>query len=273
MAKFSYKGINETGEQVSGVIEADSVEAANLILSGRGHIPFKITRQRQDSSTGFLESIKGKLAPVTAQELILFSKQFRTLLHAGVSVVRTLEVLENQTENPKLKTITAAMATDIKEGSTLYDAFRRHPAAFSPLYCSMLQAGEASGALPDILERLTYIIEHDHKVRSDIKSALQYPLIVVVFLGIAFLVLLTFVIPKFVAIFLAAGLELPLPTRMCMIMYDVLTKYWYLLLGGAVAGSVSLKYYFSTETGRFVLDSTLLKLPIFGPLFTKAAMA
>ena len=104
----------------------------------------------------------------------------------------------------------------------MHEAFRRHPAAFSPLFCNMLRAGESSGALNEVLDRLTYIIEHEHKVTSDIKSALMYPIIVVCFLFIAFFVLLTGVIPRFVGIFKNAGLTLPLPTQICMIMYDFL---------------------------------------------------
>jgi type IV pilus assembly protein PilC len=133
------------------------------------------------------------------------------MLRAGVSMVKLLQVLENQTENPVLKRIIMEISDDIKEGSSLYDAFRKHPRAFSPLYCGMVQAGEASGALPDILDRLLYIINHENKIKSDIKAALQYPIIVVVFLAIAFFILLTFVIPKFVGIFVRSNVALPLP--------------------------------------------------------------
>ncbi len=113
----------------------------------------------------------------------------------------------------------------------MYEAFRRHRKVFSPLYCDMLRAGEASGSLNEVLDRLTYIIEHEHKVKSDIKSAMMYPIIVVCFLFIAFIVLLTAVIPRFVSIFKGAGLKLPLPTQICMIMYEFLINYWFLAIG------------------------------------------
>jgi len=121
------------------------------------------------------------------------------------------------------------MAQDIREGATLYNAYKKHPKVFSPLYCSMVRAGETSGALPEVLERLSYIIEHEHKIKSDIHSALQYPITVLIALSIAFFVLLTFVIPKFAAIFASAHLDLPLPTVICIWLNQVLVGYWYLL--------------------------------------------
>lgn len=184
-----------------------------------------------------------------------------------------LQVLENQTQNPKLRNVAATMAQDIREGSTLYSAFRKHPKVFSELYCSMVRAGETSGALPEVLERLSYIIEHEHKIRSDIKSALQYPITVLIALGIAFFVLLTFVIPKFVTIFKNVGLVLPLPTVICIWLNEFLIGYWYLALGLVGAVIIGLSQYFKTDQGKYVRDSLILKVPILGPLFIKTAMS
>ena len=120
----------------------------------------------------------------------------------------------------------------------------------------MLKAGETSGALNDVLDRLTYIIEHEHTVKSDIKSALMYPIIVVCFLAVAFIILLTGVIPKFVNIFKSAGLDLPLPTQICMIMYNFLVNYWYLIIGAVVLAVVFLYYYLKTDQGKWTRDCT-----------------
>ena len=165
------------------------------------------------------------------------------------------------------------MMLSIKGGGTLHDTFRKFPTAFSPLYCSMLRAGEMSGALPKVLDRLVYILEHEHKIKSDIRSALQYPIIVVIFLTIAFFVLLTFVIPKFVNIFLNAGIELPLPTQICMILYTFLSNYLFVNVGAAAVGIIGLIYYLKTEYGKYVRDAFFLRLPIFGPLLVKSAMS
>ena len=273
MPKFFYQAINESGNTLSGVVEADSVEMATDILSAKGYIPSKVTEEGIGSSGFSWDNIKEKLARIKTTDLILFTKQLRTMIQAGVPILSLLQVMENQTENLKLKRIAGDMTQDIKEGSTLYDAFRRHPEAFSSLYCRMVQAGETSGALPNVLDRLIYIVEHEHKIKSDIKSALQYPMIVVIFLGIAFFVLLTFVMPKFIHIFINAGLELPMPTQICMWMHKFLADYWYILVGGIIAIIVFLIYYFKTEQGKYVRDSTLMRIPILGALFIKTAMS
>ena len=137
----------------------------------------------------------------------------------------------------------------------------------------MINAGEISGTVPDILGRLIDIIEHEAKIKSDIKSALQYPIIVLIALGIAFFVLLTFVIPKFAAIFSKAGIALPLPTKIAMLLYQVLSDYWFILIAGVVGLIFALRIYVKTPAGRYTRDALLLKLPLFGPLFQKAAMS
>jgi type IV pilus assembly protein PilC len=195
------------------------------------------------------------------------------MMQAGVPILRLLQVLENQTENKILKGVVTQMSQDIKAGLTLYESMKRHPAVFSPLYLSMIHAGEMSGTVPDILSRLIGIIEHEAKIKADIKSALQYPFLVLIALGVAFFVLLTFVIPKFVSIFAKAGLALPLPTKIALLMYQLLSSYWYVLLGGAVGLIVALHFYIKTPAGLYMKDMLILQIPLFGPLFQKAAMS
>ena len=273
MPKFSYQAINESGQTVSGMIEADSLEMVTNNLLEQGFIPSRVRKQRKGFESNLLSTVFEKLASVKAPELILFTKQFRTMVRAGVPIISILQVLENQTENAKLKKIVESMASDIRKGDSLYEAFKKQPSVFSPFFCNMILVGESSGTLPDVLDRLIFIIEHDHKITANVKSALQYPILVVVFLTIAFFVLLNFVIPNFVQIFLSAGLELPLPTRICMNLHQVLLTYWYFFLGAFLGGLGFLAYYLGTEQGKYVLDTAFLKLPIFGPLITKAAMA
>jgi type IV pilus assembly protein PilC len=273
MPKFSYQAITETGASTSGEIEADSLEVANNMLASRGFIPTRVKAEQPALSGLQMSKIREQLSPVKAPELILFTKQFKTMINAGVNMMNMLEILEEQTENPKLRGILGRMHRDIKEGASLYDAFSKHPKVFSPLYCSMIQAGEASGALPEVLERLIYIIEHEYQVKSDIKSAMTYPAIVVVFLFTAFLVLITQVIPKFVNIFNNAGLTLPLPTQICLLIYTFLSNYWYLLLGGTAVAVLFLYYYLKTDQGKLVRDTILMRVPLFGPLFVKSAIS
>ncbi len=273
MQKFSYQAIDENGKTVSDSVEADSKDAVNNIILAKGLIPLKVTRHAAGGSNSALSFIKEKLSPVKVSELILFTKQLKTMIRAGVPMIRLLGILENQTENPTLKNIIDSISRDIKEGRSLFDAFKKHPKTFSPLYCSMLHAGETSGALPEVLERLIYILEHEHKVKSDIKAAMQYPVIVVVFLTMAFFILLTFVIPKFARIFKKAGIDIPVPTQICIFLYQFMTDYWYLLIGGIIVLGTVFYYYIKTKQGRYMVDSLLMKVPIIGQLLIKAAMS
>jgi type IV pilus assembly protein PilC len=195
------------------------------------------------------------------------------MFRAGVSIMEIFRTMEAQTENPRLKQTIATIGEDVKHGSTLAKGFSKHRKIFSPLYCSMIQAGEASGSLAEVLDRLIYLLDHESRVKNDIKSALQYPVIVLIALVIAFFVLLTFVIPKFVGIFESAGIDLPLPTVICIALYDFISSYWYLCFGGAIGVIFGLGYYFRTPQGRLVRDAFLLRVPILGPVFAKAAMS
>jgi type IV pilus assembly protein PilC len=272
MASFSYLAINESGLNVSGKIEADSVAMAENMLLAKGFIPTRVTAAATDHGALFARLQEG-LNRVKLADLILFTKQFRSMMQAGVPILRLLQVLENQTQNRVLKNAVVAISQDIKAGSSLYEAMKKHPSLFSPLYLSMINAGEVSGTVPDILGRLIGIIEHEAKIKADIKSALQYPFLVLIALGIAFFVLLTFVIPKFATIFAKAGLTLPLPTKLAMLLYAGLANYWYILGAGAFLLLLALRVYFKTENGRYARDAFILKIPLFGPLFQKAAMS
>ena len=273
MPSFSYQAINEAGETISGIIDADTVDIASNIIADQGYIPSKVKEQAKSSVGISISALNKRLAVVKPSELILFTRQFRTMLKAGVPMIRLLQVLENQTENQKLKEVVASMSRDTKEGVTLYNAFKKHPKIFSNLYCSMIRAGESSGALPNVFNRLIYIMEHEYRVKSDIKDAMLYPATVVVALVIAFFVLLTFVIPKFAGVFGKAGLALPLPTRISIWMYEFLFNYWQIWIFGTIAIVTAVVYYFKTEHGKYIKDLIILKLPIFGSIFLKAIMS
>ncbi len=273
MITYHYKAIDENGAKKNGQLEAESSEMAASLLLSRGYIPSRISEESSAASGSFLEYIKGFINPIKTSELILFTKQFKTLFKAGVSIRQLLLVLETQTENLKLKKILRDLSKDINNGLSLEEAMGKHPKVFSSLYVSMVEAGTASGSLPAVLERLTHILEHEHKMKSDIKAAIQYPAFVLSFLVVAFIVLLTFVIPKFSKVFLDSGIDLPLPTLVCIGLNHFLSDYWYLILGGVIIAGVSLYLALKNEKGRFFLDTFLLKVPVIGPLLTKTAMA
>ncbi len=273
MPTFHYKAINETGNPLSGSLEADTLQNASAILVSRGLMPSEVTELKENERDTLWMRVKSLTGKVKSNELILFTKQFRSMLNAGVPILRIMQVLEAQTESKVLREAISGIIVDIRQGSTISDSFEKYPRIFSPLYCSMLRAGEISGNVSSVLDRLIYIIEHEAKIKADIRSALQYPMIVLIALVIAFVVLLTFVIPKFADLFGKAGLELPMPTKIAMIMYSLLHNYWFILLGVIILLVVILARYFRTSSGKLVRDSFLLAMPVMGPLFQKAAMS
>ncbi len=273
MPTFSYEAINESGNTVNGDLDADSEATAGTILASRGLIPSRISRKKDDARDTLWKRVKSLTGHIKTADLILFTKQFRSMLAAGVPILRIMQVLEAQTDNKVLRGAVSDIIENIKQGSTISEAFEKHPKIFSNLYCSMVRAGEVSGNVPGVLERLIYIIEHEAKIRADIKAALQYPFIVVIALTLAFFILLTFVVPQFVSMFSRTGMELPLPTKIAMMLHFYLKNYWYLILGVLVAGIFALHQYFKTQKGKVARDAFLLSLPILGPLFQKAAMS
>lgn len=272
MPNYIYQAINESGDTVSGTLDVESVEVANSILMARNLIPSKIKEQSKAGDENWLQSIL-RSDSVKMVDLIIFTKQLRSMLVAGVPMLRLLDILGNQTESHGLKKAILRIIQDIKQGLSFSEALEKFPRIFSNLYCDMIKAGEISGNVPIVLDRLIYIIEHEEKVKADIKSAVRYPMIVLIALSLAFVVLLTFVIPQFVSVFNTAGLTLPLPTKIAMFLYTFLAKYWYLVLTVIATIVFGLAYYFKTKNGKFVRDTLLLELPVIGPLFRKAALS
>lgn len=271
--EFAYTALDQKGTNVSGDLKAETEEEANEQLAGRGLIPISVTAHRLESTGGGLHALQLRLTRVTAPELIIFTKQFATMLRAGVPMLRILDILENQTENIRLRAVVCGVGKDVRQGTPLHTAFAKHPAAFSGLYCSMIEAGETSGSLPEVLDRLTYIVDHEHRVRADVRNALQYPLTVVIALAIAFVVLLTFVVPKFARLFAHAGLVLPLPTRICLFLSGLIVHHWplcLLVISGLIAASAT---YTKTEHGKILRAAIPMRIPIIGTVLRKAAIA
>ena len=275
MPNYSYKAINESGVTVSGTIEAETLAAAGQALAARGLIPVKTTSMASSSSPSLFNSVSAHLPlrKIKIDALIMFTTQFRTMIKAGVPTMTLFQALETQAEDLYLKRIIISIRQDVTEGLSLHEAFGKHPLVFPQLYISMVRAGEASGALDQVLERLIQILQHEHKIRTDIRSALQYPALVVLFLIVAFFVLLTYVIPKFSNIFQRSGIELPLPTRICVALYNGMVHYWPIIIVVLIVAIFGTLTYLKTDRGRLAKDRLLLRLPLAGPLFIKAAMS
>ncbi|WP_461208246.1 type II secretion system F family protein [Desulfocurvus sp. DL9XJH121] len=274
---FKYKALTDSGSTVSGSIAAENPEHARQLIAAKGFIPQSVKEggggDGDSASPAWMEAVNRWLAKVKADDLMLFTKQFRTMLDAGLPVSRLLQVLEQQTENRKLKFAIVAMQQDINQGASMYKAFSAHPACFNELYCSMLRAGEISGNVTSVMERLIYLIDHESKVRGKIKSALTYPAIVLVTLIGAFFFLLNFVIPKFIPIFRKAKLDLPWPTELCIAMNQGLQHYWHVGLIALAVLVAAVILYCKTPQGRHNRDKLYLKVPLIGPVLKKAAMS
>lgn len=273
MPRYAYEAITDSGRIVTGEIDAESSDIANGYIIQKGYIPSRLRLKRETGIRLDWSRVKELLSPVKTRDLILFTKQFRTMIRAGVPMMELLNILETQTENRILSQAIAKIAQDIKEGASIHVAFSKHPKIFSPLYCSVIQAGEKSGSLADVLERMAYVMAREHETRSNVKAMLRYPIFVLTFLAIAFFVLLIFVMPKFVKIFQMRGMALPMPTKVCLFVYTVVTGYWPLILtfGGAVL--VGCVVYFRTEKGANFRDRLIINMPIFGNLVVKSIMA
>jgi len=273
MSKFSYQAFNDSGKLVSGTVDADSDAMANNLILARGLIPSKVKKEKAAAVKDRELSLTEMLTPIKTRDKILMTKQIRTMLKVGVPMIKMLQILEDQTEHVRLRSVISSISKHITEGSKIHEAFAKHPTVFPPLYCAALQAGEASGSLSEVLDRLIYIMEHEHKIRGDIRAALQYPIFVMAFLTVAFFFLLIFVIPKFVHVFKSAKIKLPMPTQMCILLYEFWHSYWYLAIAGAAGTFAVVGIYLKTENGKYVRDTILLKLPLVGELLIKTAMS
>lgn len=273
MGKYAYRAVDGAGTRRNGIVEAADRTEATRALIGRGVFPSRIRPLRESRLAVDWSSVRRLFHRVRTRDLIIFAKQFRTMLRTGVPMMELLRTLEQQTESRHLGRIIRAISVDVKEGSSLHAAFEKHPETFSPLFCSVVQAGERSGALPEVLERLIYIMEHENKIASDVKSALRYPLMVLGILMIAFFILLVFVVPQFVKIFNSRGILLPLPTRICLAIHHFLVDYWFLVAPIGSISAVIVFFYLKTEQGRYLRDYLILRAPVFGSLIVKSIMS
>ena len=273
MSTYRYEAVNDGGKTVAGLIEAESMDHANDLLGARGLSPLSMRDETAAARSPLWDKIALLLNTVHPEELILYTKQLSTMLKAGIPILRVVDILENQSDNLRLKDISRQIGLDIRSGTTLSRSLRRHPDVFSELYCSMVQAGEASGALPQILQRLIYIITHEYQVKTEIRSVLQYPLIVLVSLITAFVGLITFVIPQFAKVYAKVKVELPFPTRVCLVLSKLFNEQWPVLLLVLLAGALAVFLILRTAWGRYAWDCLKLHVPLIGPLLLKSALS
>jgi type IV pilus assembly protein PilC len=267
MANYVWKGRNRAGLIQEGVLVADSKDLALAALRRQNIVVTGIRERGKEIS---LTKVGRKVPP---KALAVFTRQFSVMIDAGLPLVQCLEILANQQDHKTFQRILLQVRQDVEAGSTLADAMRRHPKAFDNLYVNMIAAGEAGGILDTILQRLSVYIEKSVKLRSQVRSALIYPVAVIIIAAIVVAVILLKVIPTFAALFTSLGAELPLPTRVVIAMSNFLARYFIFFIAFIVALVFFIRRYYATYHGRRVIDGLLLKLPVLGMILRKIAVA
>lgn len=271
MKEAAYKAYNFEGHRVEGVMQGESEQEILSALKKKGLCVVSIAPKKNKKITDSLVPTNW-FKKVSRPDLIAFTRQFHTLFQAGMSMDLILATLIKQTTNPTLKEALHAIAEDIQQGLSLSKAFAKHPDIFDALYISMLMAGEEAGILEQALAEIGGVLERENELHQEVKSATLYPKLVTGAMVIAFWVMMTFVIPKFSALFARFNTELPLPTRIMIGMSRFATNYWYIVLLGIFSSVFIAHHLLQRPVIRFKWDLNKLKIPVFGPLFQKIAV-
>ena len=270
MPTFAYSGRTRTGQTVSGERVADTMDAA---VSALRREQIMVTRIDPTKAAKAAAPKKAKGTSVPAKNLAIFTRQFSVMIDAGLPLVQCLEILGKQEPHKGFSAVILKVREDVEAGAALADAMKKHPKTFDALFSNMIAAGEAGGILDTILKRLAVYIEKAVKLKGDVKSAMIYPVAVIVIATLVVGAILWKVIPTFAALFAGLGAELPLPTRIVIQLSNALVAYgWILIIALGLAGW-GIKTYYATENGRKVIDTLLLKTPILGGILRKVAVA
>ena len=271
MSIFIAKVKDHSGKVFKEKVEAASAEQARLVLKNRYVAVGKINKSGFEIDMTALELA---LAKVTVKDKAVFSRQFSVMVNAGVAIVRSLGILADQAPNPKLKRALLGISAEVQQGVGLSESMSKYPECFNDLYVYMVEAGEAGGVLDEVLMRLSRLLEDMAKLQNEIKSAMAYPVTVGIFAVVAFLGMTIFLIPVFGGIFESLGAELPLLTRVMLNISDILRS-WKVLIPIVAFTAISflLRMYYKTPWGRLQIDGFMLKMPLFGDLNEKIAVA
>lgn len=270
MPHFAYTAIDASGRTVRATIEADNEQLVLSKLRDQQMHCTEIKKAGKAARTGGISVGKKKLKP---KSIVVFSRQFATMIDAGIPILRCLDILSGQMKDPVMKEAVVTVTQDVKSGMALNEAMMKHPHVFSKLYINMIRAAEIGGILDTILDRLAGFLEYEADIRGKIKGAMMYPVLVLIFSQLMLFVLFSFVLPKFKEIFNGMDVELPPVTAALFSMGDFMQKFWWLILlmiGGIIFG---IKAYGKTPKGRYQIDYLKLKIPIVGELNLKMSIA
>jgi type IV pilus assembly protein PilC len=267
MPTFVYSARSATGEMQNGQIEVRDRDEVVGFLRKQRMVPLKIEEKK---SSFEMPSFGGG---VSTRDVVIFTRQFATMINSGLPLVQSLDILARQSENKVLRKVIEEVLYDVESGLTLADALRGHEKVFPELYVNMVAAGEAGGILDTILLRLAVFLEKADALKRKIKGAMIYPAVIMTVAVGAVAILLIFVIPTFQTMFASAGIELPGPTQFVIFLSETLQARWYVFVIGIFMFLTLLKQWYKTPTGQLALDRLLLNVPILGPMQRKAAIA
>lgn len=271
MPEFTYK-VKIAGRTLKKTIEAPTKEAAIKLVKNKTGADLKSVKPKPKELT--IPGLDKLTTPkITTKDITIFVRMFATMIDAGLPLVQGLEILANDPDNPSMATLLKKVRSDVEEGSTFADALRKHPRYFDNLFVNLVEAGEAGGILDTILNRLATYMEKNEAIKAKIKGAMVYPVVVITVAVVVVGVLLVFVIPVFAQLFTEMGAELPLPTRIVMWLSDFLQRWILAIIVAVVILGYAFKKYYATESGRVVVDSITLRLPLFGDLIVKSSVA
>ncbi|MBA3559815.1 MAG: type II secretion system F family protein [Gemmatimonadaceae bacterium] len=263
MPTFAYTARTLSGELKSATLDAATRDDVVVQLRRQKLIVVKIDEEQKKKSGG----------KIKMKDIVIFTRQFSTMINSGLPLVQALDILSKQSESKALQEVTRQVVYDVESGHTVADALGKHPKAFSELYVNMVAAGEAGGILDTILMRLATFMEKNDALVGKVKSAMMYPGVIMSVAAIAIVVLLIFVIPVFETMFASVSMALPLPTRIVIGASKFLQAYWWAVGAGLWAFVFTLRRYYATSSGKLMIDKLLLKVPVLGDLIRKSSVS
>jgi type IV pilus assembly protein PilC len=266
---YEYKVRDRAGNLVSGQLIGDSEGLVMTKLREMGMTPIEVKK----ANAGLKMEINLRPGRVKLKDLAVFSPQFATMVNSGLPILRALSILSDQTQNKELQKVLVQVRLDVEQGASLSGAMERHPKAFSDLYVAMVKAGETGGVLDNVLLRLADNIEKEVELRRKVKSAMTYPVVVVLLVMLILSAMLLFVVPQFKSIYAQLGGDLPLPTRILLSVSNAVRTYWYMFALFMFGMIFAFRRYKRTDRGRAQMDAVKLRIPVFGGLFHKTALS
>jgi type IV pilus assembly protein PilC len=266
MPTFTYTARSSTGDLKSSTIEAPNRDEAVAQLRRQRMTIVKVDEEKSNAKRASGGGIK-------MRDIVIFTRQFSTMINAGLPLVQALDILAKQSENKNLSAVVRNVVFDVESGNTVADAMRKHPKAFTDLYTNMVAAGEAGGILDTILNRLAVFMEKNDALVRKVKGAMIYPMVILCVAALCVVVLLWKVIPVFASMFGSVGMELPLPTKIVIGMSAFLNAYWWAIILGVAGGGYGIKKFYATPSGQLLIDKLLLKVPVLGDVLRKSAVS